>query len=55
VGLDGPIMVELPSNFSTAVATSASQQIANFDGILVLVVGLLLSLLAVGALIKMFR
>ncbi len=45
-------MIELPSNFVTSLTTNANTQIANFSPLLLLVMGLLLALLAVGALIN---
>jgi len=44
-------MIELPLNFVTDLTTNANTQIANFAPLLLLVMGLLLALLAVGALI----
>jgi len=48
-------MIELPVDFGTDLSAAASTQIANFSDVLLIVMGLLLSLLAVGALIRFFR
>jgi len=45
-------MIELPTNFVTNLTANANEQIANFSPLLLLVMGLLLALLAVGALIS---
>mgnify|MGYP001573489566 CR=1 FL=1 len=48
-------MIELPVNFVTDLITSANTQISNFSPLLVLILGLALSLMAIGALIKFLR
>lgn len=48
-------MIELPTNFVTDLTTSANAQIENFAPLLVLILGISLSLLAVGALIKFLK
>jgi len=45
-------MIELPVNFIADLTANANTQIANFSPLLLLVMGLLLALLAVGALIS---
>jgi len=45
-------MIELPTDFVTSLTANANEQIANFAPLLLLVMGLLLALLAVGALIS---
>jgi len=45
-------MIELPANFITNLTANANTQIENFAPLLLLVMGLLLALLAVGALIS---
>lgn len=45
-------MIELPANFITNLTANANTQIANFSPLLLLVMGLLLALLAIGALIS---
>lgn len=44
-------MIELPIGFTTNLASSASEQISNFSPLITLIMGLLLALVAVGALI----
>jgi uncharacterized membrane protein len=48
-------MIELPTGFVTTLTANANEQIANFSGVLTLVIGLLLAILAIGALIRFFR
>ena len=48
-------MVELPVNFVTDLITNANTQIANFSPLLLLILGLALSLMAIGALIKFLK
>jgi hypothetical protein len=48
-------MIELPTTFVTDLIASANTQIANFAPLLVLILGLALSLLAIGALIKFLK
>jgi len=48
-------MIELPVNFVTDLLTNANTQIANFAPFLVVIIGLALSLLVVGAIIKFLR
>lgn len=45
-------MIELPVDFVTNLTANANTQIANFSPLILLVMGLLLALLAVGALIS---
>jgi len=45
-------MIELPVDFVTDLTTNANTQIANFSPFILLIMGLLLALIAVGALIK---
>jgi len=45
-------MIELPVDFVTDLTTNANTQIANFSPLLLLIMGLALALLAVGALIR---
>lgn len=45
-------MIELPTDFITDLTANANTQIANFSPLLLLIMGLLLALLAVGALIS---
>jgi hypothetical protein len=49
------IMIQLPSGFTTNLITNVNTQIANFSELILMVIGLLLALLAVGALIRFFR
>jgi uncharacterized membrane protein len=48
-------MIELPSTFVTDLIANANTQIANFSPLLLLVMGLALALLAVGALISFVK
>ena len=48
-------MIELPATFVTDLIANANTQIANFSPLLLLILGLALSLIAVGALIKFLR
>lgn len=45
-------MIELPVNFATNLASSTNEQIANFAPVLLLVMGLLLAVIAIGFLIR---
>jgi len=51
-GLGAPNMIELPIDFVTDLTTNANTQIANFSPFILLIMGLLLALIAVGALVK---
>ncbi len=44
-------MIELPTDFVANLTTNANTQIGNFSPLLLLVMGLLLALIAIGALI----
>lgn len=48
-------MITLPTNFVTDLLSNANTQITNFSPLLTLVMGLLLALLAIGALISFVR
>lgn len=48
-------MIELPVNFVTDLISNANTQIANFSPLLLLVMGLGLALIAVGALISFIK
>lgn len=48
-------MIELPLNFSTDLVANANTQISNFSPLLLLVMGLALALLAIGALISFVK
>jgi hypothetical protein len=48
-------MIELPSTFVSDLIAAANTQIANFAPLLLLILGLGLSLLAIGALIKFLK
>jgi len=48
-------MIQLPVNFVPDLINNANIQIANFSPLLLLVMGLLLALLAVGALISFVK
>jgi len=48
-------MIELPVDFVTDLVANANTQIANFSPVLLLVMGLGLALLALGALISFVR
>jgi hypothetical protein len=48
-------MIELPTNFITQLTANANTQIANFAPLLLLIMGLLLALAAVGALIGFIK
>jgi len=48
-------MIELPTTFVPDLIAAANTQIANFAPLLLLILGLGLSLLAIGALIKFLR
>jgi len=45
-------MIELPVNFVTNLTANANTQISNFAPLVLLIMGLLLALVAVGALIS---
>lgn len=48
-------MIELPSNFTSSLIANANDQIANFSPLLLLIMGLMLALIAVGALISFVK
>jgi len=48
-------MIELPGTFVTDLVTNANTQIANFSPLLLLIMGLALALIAVGALISFVK
>lgn len=48
-------MIELPINFVTDLIANANTQIANFSPLILLIMGLGLSLIAVGALVSFVR
>jgi uncharacterized membrane protein len=48
-------MIELPANFTTNLIANANEQIANFSPLLLLIMGLALALIAVGALISFVK
>jgi len=48
-------MIELPTNFVTDLITNANSQITNFSPLLLLIMGLGLALIAVGALISFVK
>lgn len=48
-------MIELPANFISGLTANANEQIANFSPLLLFIMGLLLALLAIGALISFIR
>jgi len=48
-------MIELPENFVTDLTTNANTQIGNFSPLLLLIMGLALALIAVGALISFVK
>jgi len=45
-------MIELPAGFTTQLASSTNEQISNFSPLLLLVMGLLLAVIAIGFLIR---
>lgn len=45
-------MIELPVDFISNLTASANTQISNFSPLLIMIMGLLLALLAIGALIS---
>jgi hypothetical protein len=45
-------MIELPANFTANLTANANEQIANFAPVLLLIMGVLLSVLVIGALIS---
>jgi len=48
-------MIELPTGFTTELIANANTQIANFSPLLLLIMGLALALIAVGALISFVK
>lgn len=48
-------MIELPAGFTTSLIANANTQIANFSPLLLLIMGLALALIAVGALISFVK
>jgi len=48
-------MIELPLDFVPDLITSANTQIANFAPVLILILGISLSLLAIGSIIKFLK
>jgi len=48
-------MIELPTNFVSGLVTNANTQIANFTPLLLVILGVALSLMAIGALIKFLK
>ena len=48
-------MIELPANFVTNLTANANTQIANFSPLLLLIMGLALALIALGALISFVK
>lgn len=48
-------MIELPVNFTADLITNANEQIANFSPVLLVILGISLSLLAIGAIIRFLR
>lgn len=48
-------MIELPTNFATNLTAKATEQISNFSDVLLIVIGLLLTVMAIGALINMIK
>jgi hypothetical protein len=48
-------MIELPVNFTTDLLANANEQIANFSPLVLLIMGLGLALIAVGALISFIK
>ena len=48
-------MIELPIDFTTDLIANANTQIANFSPLLLLIMGLGLALIAIGALIAFIR
>jgi uncharacterized membrane protein len=48
-------MIELPTGFTAGLIANANEQIANFSPLLLVVLGLTLSLIAVGALIRFLK
>lgn len=49
------IMIELPTGFTAELIANANAQIANFSPLLLLIMGLALALIAVGALISFVK
>jgi len=45
-------MIELPSGFTSGLASSTNAQIANFSPLLLLVMGLLLAVVAIGFIVR---
>jgi len=52
VAVASTTMIELPAGFVSDLTTNANTQISNFSPMLLLIMGLLLALIAVGALIS---
>lgn len=48
-------MIQLPTNFVTDLVSNANTQIANFSPLLLVILGVALSLMAIGALIKFMK
>jgi len=48
-------MIELPTDFVTNLITNANEQISNFSPLVLLIMGLGLALIAVGALISFIK
>jgi hypothetical protein len=48
-------MIELPIDFTTDLITNANTQIGNFSPLILLIMGLGLALIAVGALISFIK
>lgn len=48
-------MIELPSNFTAQVGSSASEVIANFSPFITMILGVLLAVFAIGAIISWIR
>jgi hypothetical protein len=48
-------MIELPVDFTTDLIANANEQIANFSPVLLVILGISLSLLAIGAIIRFLK
>lgn len=48
-------MIELPVDFTSDLIANANEQIANFSPVLLVILGISLSLLAIGAIIRFLR
>lgn len=48
-------MIELPVNFTSDLIANANEQIANFSPVLLVILGISLSLLAIGAIIRFLK